>query len=211
MRTLTIIFILSLIFTQICFASEQFTLSNNQIKEEESSLLLDAFGLLLGAGIQIVVHEGGHWLGAKIVDREIKFKDDYIGGFDIIDRKTDTKEEERIISMSGFLLPLTISELALDLAPNDNPFVVGLILGMAVHNTFYLIQDISGGVNNNDYNDFEVMEQAGLGRGITQSVLIAASVIQIGRLCMDKNFKSKWGFGVGASENGINMAMNYKF
>lgn len=203
MRTLTIIFILSLVFPQICLATEY-------PKKEEPNYLLDFS--LVAAGILTqypLTHELGHWFGGRLVGKNVEFSSSNIGGGKIGENVSD--EDVNIIGSSGFVFPMIVSEIALDTPlPKGNPYVMGLVLGPLIHNISYIIQD-STKIKDDKYNDFHAMAEAGLGREITYPVVLIIPAIQAWRLISNKDFKSRWGFWMGASEKGISLAMNCKF
>lgn len=203
MRTSIIIFIISLIFTQVCPAAEY------PQKKEEPNYLLDLSLMIAGIFTQYpFTHEVGHYFGGRLAEKDVEFRSSNIGG-SIGDETSN--EDVNIIGSSGFIFPMIISELALDTPlPKGNPYVMGLILGPLIHNISYIIQD-SSGVKDKEYNDFHLMSEAGLGREITYPVALIIPAIQAWRLISNKDFKSRWGFWMGASEKGVNLAMNYKF
>lgn len=205
MRVFTIIFIIFLIFPQSCPAEP-----NQNIEKEEPNYLLDFSLVVAGIFTQYpITHELGHYFGGRLAQKDVEFRSSNVGGPIIGDEASN--EDINIIGSSGFIFPMIVSEIALDTPlPKSNPYVMGLVLGPLIHNISYIIQD-STKIKDDEYNDFHLMSEAGMGREITYPVALIIPAIQAWRLISNKDFKSRWGFWMGASEKGANVAANYKF
>lgn len=203
MRAFIIIFIISLIFPQICHGTEY--------PKAEPNYLLDFSLVAAGIFTQYpLTHSLGHWFGGRLIEKDVKFSSSNIGGWDIEDKEI-SDQDRNIIGSSGFIFPMIISELALDTPlPKGNPYIIGLVLGPLIHNISYIIQDRMR-IKNDEYNDFHLMSKAGLGREITYPIALIIPAIQAWRLISNKDFRSRWDLWMGASEKGANLAMNYKF
>lgn len=202
MRAFTIIFIISLIFPQICPAKP-----NQNIEKEEPNYLLDFSLLAAGIFTQYpLTHEIGHWVGGRVTEKNIEFSSSNIGEWDIRGKKISDQDKNIIVS-SGFILPIIVSEAILDLPiSKSNPYTIGIIISPLVHNISYIIQDIAE-VKDEKYNDFETMEKAGIGREWTYSLALIIPAIQCYRLLQDKDFKTRWDIWFGGDKIGI----EYKF
>lgn len=154
-----------------------------------------------------LTHEAGHWIAGKATGNNIEFSE--LGGSKI--KGKPSKQDKNIVALSGFIFPIIVSEISLDVPiSKGNPYVMGLILGPLIHNTSYIIQDIIN-AKSSGYNDFETMDKAGLDREITYPIALIIPVIQIWRLTRDKEAKSRWNLWMGVSNNQAGAVMSYKF
>lgn len=182
--------------------------SINVEEEKKANYLLDSFLLTAGILTQYpLTHEVGHWIASRATGNNVEFSE--LGGGTIKGNPSD--QDKNIVASSGFIFPMIISEASLDVPlSKGSPYIMGLIIGPLIHNASYIIQDIFN-AKSDKYNDFETMDKAGLGREITYPVSLIIPAIQVWRLISNKDFKSRWGFWMGASEKGGSLAMNYKF
>lgn len=179
--------------------------SDDSVKKKPS-YLTNSLLLIVGILTQYpVAHEIGHWIGGRVMGNDIEFNASNLGGFDI--DKRSSRQDKSIISSSGFIFPMLVSEMVIDTSVSKgNPYIMGLIIGPLVHNTSYIIQDLTDSKSDN-YNDFETMEKAGIGREWTYSLALIIPAIQCYRLSQDKNFKIKWNIWFGGDKIGV----EYKF
>lgn len=177
------------------------------IEYPKADYLTDSFLVTLGIVTQFpVTHELGHYLGGQLVGKNLKVEK-------IEMQKVDEdlqSNEKNTIAISGFSLPLIVSEITLDTnIPKNNPYVMGLILGPLLHNTVYIIRDSTGVTGK--ANDFEMMNKAGLKRSITYPLALILPVIQVWRLTQNKDFKKKWNVWMGIDRKEIVVGLNIKF
>lgn len=190
--------------------ADQKDTSDEDVAEEKANYLLDSLLLTTGIITQYpLIHELGHWIGGGIVGENIEFSISEFGGWNT--KKEISNENKNIVSSSGFIFPVIISEAILDTpAPKDNPYVMGLVLGPLIHNASYIIQD-STGVRSRNYNDFETMDKAGIGREITYPIALILPAIQVWRLTRNKEAKSRWNLWMGVSESRSGINISFKF
>lgn len=207
-------FIWALILLLLAFPANlnarQKNISKEKSIKKEANYFLDS--LLLTAGILSqypLTHELGHYLGGRIAGVNLEFEESHIGGLNF--KNNLSNQDKNIGASSGFIFPVIVSETMLDThAPKDNPYIMGLILGPLIHNTSYIVQDLTG-IKNDDYNDFETMDKAGIGREITYPIALIIPLVQVWRLTRNKKAKSRWNLWMGVSEHESVVDVSFRF
>jgi hypothetical protein len=179
--------------------------------EPKTNYLKDFSLLTAGVLTQYSVHEFGHYIGFLAAGKGSEIIYSHNGNFrlegDLSNRSKNT------IAASGFVLPLVVSETMLDSKiSKGNPYVMGLILGPLMHNTFYITRDLSEN-RRNKHNDIHQMNQNGINREITYPLMIILPAIQVYRLSRDEEAKEKWNIWmrIQGNQNKTLLTVGYNF
>jgi len=161
---------------------------------------------------EIGLHEGGHYIGAKVIGENIKFS-----GLDWEFEGNPASGKKNAIYLSGFALPMIVAEVALDYPdiPKDDPFVKGIIYGPLLHNIVYIIKDVVNKGGNR--NDFEGMERNGLSREVTYPLTLLVPLFQVWRLSgqteevYDNSFTSRITPNLYPTHGGLGIYFSFRF
>jgi len=174
----------------------------------------DWVNFVCGIFTQYGVHEAGHYFGGEAVGAGVNFR----GGGKWNFSGEPSESDKRAVYASGFALPYIVSEALLDSprVQKDDPYAMGVILGPALHNLAYIVQDATG-IGGGRGNDFAGMSRAGLGREVTYPILMGLAAYQTHRLFKElrSNKKSKKSmkssFWVSPEKGGLMAGWTYRF